>query len=279
MENSLQLYSYDDHKNFLKDYFQKKKELRNTFSLRFFAQKAGFSDHSQLTHLLSGRRNVTAKSMIKLIDGLELTGSSKEYFTYLVYYTQAKTAEEKEKWYKELNIIREKSEFYEVNRKQYDFFSEWYYPIVRDLATSPCWDRDYKKLGELLEPEITATQAKEAVEFLQEIGMIEPDNDGYKKCDNVITTGSIPIFMIHKARNVLAKLGSDTTEKCSDKEVINANTSILLSEKNLDKYYDLIEKFENKFEKLVVDENGKQNRMYQMNLQFFPTTVSLTQEK
>ena len=275
MDESLELFSYNDYRSFLKDFFKKKKEVKKTYSLRYFSQKAGFSDHSQLTHLVSGRRNVTKKTLNKLIEGLGLDGTSRDYFTYLVNFTQCKTVEEKDQWYKKLNTIRKKSDFYEVNNAQYQYYEEWYYAIIRDLATLDNWNGDFKQLGLLVRPHIVERKVEEAVDILLKIGMLEKKGDKYFKKESVVTPGSIPMFMIHKARNDLSNLGVISSETCSPEERYLLNYGVMVSEGNLEKYYRLLEEFEQKFEALVVDENGTPEKMYQMNVQFFPTTENL----
>ena len=275
-QKTVELFTYDDFRNFLKDFFQNKKKMKRTFSQRFFSQKAGFADHSQLTHLMSGRRSVTDLALDKLIKGLELEGSEKEYFTSLVKYNQSKTSEEKENWYHRLNAIRQKSDFYKVNLKQFKYFEEWYYPVVLEIAILDTWDNDYKKLSRLLRPSISAKQAREAVKLLLQIGMLEEKDGKFTKPNNIMIPGGIPVYALKKARHELIKMGIEASDNISPKERYFLNYGFVIAPGNLEKYNKLLDEFEDKLETLVINENEDPEYMYQCNVQFYPVTNKLT---
>ena len=136
MENQIveRIYEYDNYRSFLKDYFTEQKRCRNCFSYRFFAQRAGFASSSFCAHVIDGKRNLTSDSLRKMIRGLKLNGKAASYFEALVSFNQAKTVEDREHWFRVLERLRKSTLFYKVNHKQYAYYDEWYYPVVRELA-------------------------------------------------------------------------------------------------------------------------------------------------
>ena len=276
MEDSLMLFSYEDYRDFLKDYFEKKKRIKKTFSFRYFAQIAGFKDHSQLTHLVSGRRNVTNKTLAKLIKGIGLTGNSKDYFVSLVNFTQSKDKEEKCTWFNKLQTIREQRERDILEQERYTQFDKWYYYTIRDLATTDLWEGDYKKLGALLKPHILEEKAKEAVELLVDIGLLEEKDGSFYKPDEVIMPSIISKEMVNSARRDILGIGALASETCSPSERYFLNYGVMVTDNNLDKYYKLVDEFEKEIKELALEETEDVDRMYQINLQFFPTSKDLT---
>lgn len=277
MEDSLMLFNYEDYRDFLKDYFAIKRRIKKTFSFRYFAQKAGFTDHSQLTHLVSGRRNVTDNTLEKLIKGIGLRGNSKEYFISLVNFTQSKKEDDKEKWQTVLNDIRNKRDRAIIEQNRYTQFDRWYYFIIRDLAITDLWHGDYKKLGSLLKPHIVETKAKEAVELLVELGLLEQRDGKFYKPEEVILPSEISNEMIQKARRDLLGIGALASETCSPSQRYFLNYGVMITDDNAHKYHELVKEFEQEVKELALNEDTNEfDRMYQVNLQFFPTSKELT---
>ena len=275
MAQQVELFSYNDYQLFLNDYIAELKENDKKFSIRSFAKKSGYSDHSQLSHILNGRRDATVKATKKLISGLELNEAEANYFSYLVAYTQTRSMTEKKSLYEKMNVIRKKSYLAELSSSQYQYFEEWYYPIVLELCTLKEFDGDLKKLGKQVKPSISERQVKQAIKLLLKIGILKEKSGKYIRDDGVITPGSVPMFMIHKARHDLAQLGAMASETSSPSERYLLNYTFKISEDNRDDYQKLCKEFEEKLEALTLNESGNTEYLYHCNLQFFPTTVNL----
>ena len=75
---------------------------------------------------MDGDRNLTHQSLQTFLQGLKLNKQESEFFTHLVYFTQAKTHEEKNKFYRHLLQSRKYSKLQPLASDQYDFYSNWY---------------------------------------------------------------------------------------------------------------------------------------------------------
>ena len=105
------VYEYDNYRFFLKDYFVEQKRLKSVFSHRHFAKRAGFASSSFCAHVIDGKRQLTEKSLKKILKGLSIRGRKATYFRYLVMYNQAITVEDREHYFKKLDRIRKNTEF------------------------------------------------------------------------------------------------------------------------------------------------------------------------
>jgi hypothetical protein len=72
------------YREFLKEALQLKKQKNPRFSQALFAKKAGFSSRSYPGDVIRGQKDVTYRSLPKVIFGLGLKGSLSKYFELLV---------------------------------------------------------------------------------------------------------------------------------------------------------------------------------------------------
>lgn len=65
-----------------------------------------------------------------------------------------------------LDRIRERSPLYRLGGAQVTYIKEWYYQVIRELACDVDWHGDFKVLGEMMRPAISASKARDAVDLL-----------------------------------------------------------------------------------------------------------------
>lgn len=275
------IFEYDNYRIFLEDFFNEQRNIRSSLSKRYFARKVGFSSHSQISHLIAGRRNITPKTLHQFISLLDLDGKAADYFITLVQYNQAKKLEEKEKYFKKLNILRQKVKYYSLNKNQYKYFDKWYYSVVREIVVYSNWHDDYKLLAKSVEPPISVEEAREAIKVLLELGLIKRNNDGtYSQSDNILFPGDIPAFAYKKARRDMALRGIQTAENISPEERYLYNCTLSLSQENFQKVMCLLKEFEKEFESVLIMEDSKNiSQVHQLNIQFFPVSKKLKQDE
>lgn len=270
------VFEYDNYRVFLKDFFDEQKKIRTYLSKRYFAKRAGFSSHSQISHLIAGRRNITRKSMQQFLMILGLEGKSAEYFESLVSFNQAKTIIDKEIYFKKLQLIRQKIKYYKLNKSQYKYFEKWYYPVIREIAVYYDWGEDYKKLARSAEPAISVDEAKDAIKTLVGLDMIRKNNSGYEQVDNVLYPGDVPSFSYKKARRDMILRSIDAADNLPPKERYFFNCTLSLGEDNYNQLMELIKSFEKDFESIFTTENNKNiKKVHQFNLQFFPVSKDI----
>ncbi len=270
------IFEYDNYRFFLKDYFAEQKRLKDSFSHRSFAQKAGFASSSFFSHVIDGKRSLTENSTDKMLKGVALRGRRATFFKTLVLYNQAETVEEREELYRKLNRIRRGSELFSVNEKQWSYYEEWYYPVIRELAILPDWENDYKKLGELVMPIITPDKARKAVELLVDIGMLKKTDSAFALAHNTVSAKDVPAVVTRKMRREFIHLAEEAMEKLEIHERHISGVTVTLTERQ----YHIVENKLNELRQFILSdtlgETQGEGKVFQINLQAFPLTKSVT---
>jgi uncharacterized protein (TIGR02147 family) len=266
------LYGYIDYRKFLKDYYEEQKARDPKFSHRYFTMKVGFSSSGYFSDVLAGKKNLSGAFMLKFAKALKLDKEEEEYFLNLVQFNQAKTLEEKNRYYEKM-MTTGKVKVDIVDRDKHEYFRSWKYAAIREaLHYLPIKD-DYKSLGKSLDPPLPPKDARKAVDVLASLGLIARDESGAWRPTggNLKMGGTIDALGLsnyHKSTLELAVRALDafppgqrgfstlTLPLTADK-IRKAKLAI----KNLRMYL------------LALAENGtKADRVYQFNFQMFPVT-------
>jgi uncharacterized protein (TIGR02147 family) len=266
------LFECTNYRCYLKDFFQEKKS-ESGYTHRDFARAAGVNSPSWLSQLIKGRKNLTTASTIKVCKALKLNKKEAEYFELLVEFTQAKTNEVKDHFYKKMIELKKKLGVITINEEQYEFYTRWYHPVIRSLVSKVDFGDDYAVLARKVLPAITPAEAKKSVQFLERTGFIKRDKNGkWIQTKSIMTTGdevsSLKIVNYHKEVSKLAAEAHDRSPK--EKRDISALT-VGINEKDFSFIKSEIQTFRKKI--LQVAQNSKKaDRVYQLNFQFFPVS-------
>ncbi|MDB5051766.1 MAG: hypothetical protein JWO30_4837, partial [Fibrobacteres bacterium] len=139
------LLGYTNYRLFLKDYYLAQKKQNPKFSLRYFAKKANFPSHGLLQYLMEGKRNLSKKTLLKLVSALGLNPEQANHFENLVFFNQARSLDEKNFYYEKLLQGPGKSSFRKMEGSQLQVFRRWYNIAIREMLNlsgfrnSPSW--------------------------------------------------------------------------------------------------------------------------------------------
>ncbi len=265
----LNIYEYENYRDFLRDFFVERKRRCSDFSQRSFAQKAGFGSHSYLPYVIKGTRNLSPKAVEQVAQALELSEREAAYFRELVGYTQAGSSSEREARFRQMNTIRRNTSFYKLRRHQYKYFDEWYYPVIRELATMGDWHGDYEFLASLCSPNITAAEARKAVEALVEMELIVPDGGTYVQTDATVVADDLPRHLLCKARTAYMKRAIEASDRLGPDESNFSSATIALTPEQFKEISGMFDWFHRKVVAAAA-ETSSADRVYQLNLQLFP---------
>jgi len=269
MQITERIYEYDNYRFFLKDYFQEQKRCRACFSFRFFAQRAGFASSSFCAHVIDGKRNLSADSIRKMIRGLKLSGKAAQYFEALVSFNQAHTVEDREHWFRVLERLRKSTHFYKVNQKQYAYYDEWYYPVVRELAVYGDWNGDYAKLGKMITPPLSADMVENAVKVLIEIGLLIKEKDTFRQSSEAVTAEGVPSVVTRKTRKEFMLMAMTAAETLGIDERHITSLTAAMSESCYNEVTAMLDDVRKKILENALD-CPTVDRIYQFNFQAFP---------
>jgi uncharacterized protein (TIGR02147 family) len=208
--------------------------------------------------------------IIKFARGLVLDRKETDFFENLVYFNQAKSIEEQKRYFERLLQFR-KSRAALIEADKYEFFSEWYYLAVRELLAFRCFKEDYAGIGRALKPAISPAQAKKAVEVLLKLGFIKKDPGGhYKPMQSTLTTGDdVKSLNVANFQKAAMRLAFDGIERHPAKQRNISTLTLSISKETFDSMNAEIVAFRKKLLGMA-DTDKNLDRVYQLNIQFFP---------
>jgi len=271
------VFEYNDYRKYLMEYYHAKKQATSWFSYNVFAQKIGFKNKGFLFNVLHGKKNLSANSVIKISQAMSHKKNESEYFENLVLFNQAVDLKEQTFFYERLNAVRctDKSicKVQQLRKDQYEFYSTWYHGAIRSLIDMYPFKDDYQWLAKNVYPAITTKQAKNSIDLLEKLGLIERQNDGYYKLSNSnITTGSeirnLALLNFYKEGAQLVERALDILP--ADKRNISGVT-MGISRSLYDKICEEIKTFRKKVINMVQQDKDS-DRAYQLNFHLFPIT-------
>ena len=266
------IFHYAEYRQFLSDIYRHCKAQDSKFSHRFIAIKVGAFSAGWFSDLVAARINLTGTYLLKLARLFKLTAREKNYFELLVAYDQAGSLDEKNAIMERLMTFKELNTSV-VSKDQFDFYSTWYIPAIRELLFVFDFKDDYKALAKKLRPSITLQQAKKAIHILQSLGFIKICHNGVLKPCTPIIKKDTRFKSLHWANYMRANMelgiqALDGVEK--DMRDISAVT-LCFSETGLRQASEEISELRKKL--LTVSENDlKRDAVFQCTIQLFPLT-------
>jgi uncharacterized protein (TIGR02147 family) len=266
------LFAYTDYRKFLKDYYEEQKARDAKFSHRYFTMKVGFSSSGYFSDVLSGKKNLSGAFMLKFAKALKLSREEEEYFLNLVQFNQAKTLEEKNRFYEKM-MTTGKVKMDVLESDKFEYFSKWYYAAVRELLHYAAVKDDYKALAKSLDPPIQPKDAKRAIELLSSLGFIVRDDQGFWRpaTGNVSTAGKFNGLHVANFHHNTLELAIRALDAFPPEQKGFSTLTLPLTGDKIRKAKLAIKNL--RMYLLALAENGtKADRVYQFNFQLFPVT-------
>ncbi len=268
------LYETIDYRAYLKAYYEEQKRRTRYFSYRYFARKAGINSSSFLKSVIDGKRNLTPAAAEKFCKALKLTAKEATYFRHLVMFNQARTAVEKQEHYAVLRSMAGGVEEAVITSPCYDYYSNWYNSILRELVCLHDFGDDFAALARAVRPPITEAQARRSVELLLRLKLIRKTENGrYEQTNTAIiadeTMGALGLrtFVGWMARYTETALNEYTRD-----ERYVSSITMGVSRATYDMLVAEIEAFKDRL-KTIINQDQAAARVYQLNLGLFPMSV------
>ncbi len=167
---------YDDYRSFLRDWFA----AARLPSKKTFASRAGCNP-ATVTLVLQGKRNLSHELCRGFLGALErsqaLSPEEREAFPLLVQLNQLPPAE-RTPLRRRLDELRTFHRSHTVEIARYEIFSDPILPVVHELVSCEGFREDPAWIAARLQPPIEPERAAWALVRLQELGMIRRGADG-----------------------------------------------------------------------------------------------------
>ena len=263
---------YTNFRVYLRDYYEYKKQTQPSFSLRFFAEKAGLSSHAHLKLTIDGKRNITKGTVLKIIQGLGLEKQRAAYFESLVFFNQAQNDTEKQVYYAQLLKASPRSKLHKMDKAQLRIFREWHHSVILEMVGL----KGFKPIPDLvsrrLHGMVTPSQVTESLELLLETGLLVKTANGYRQRDPLLTTDDeVQDMMVKLYHQQMLRISANMLSQLPSAERdISALTFSIKREDfpNLKKHIQLMRKELLDFSA----KPGEGDDVVQVNIQLFPLT-------
>ena len=272
LPKAVTVFDYTDYREYLRDKFSETKSKTSGFTYRFIAEQAGFRSPGFLTQVLQGKSNLTEAMARKIANAIGLSKMEVRYFCHLVGFTQAKSHENKRKYFQNMTAFG-KARSRLVPPDAFELYDHWYYSAIRALLHYYDFKDDYKALAKKISPSITPLEAKKAIKVLERLGFIvKNEQDRYVLTQKHITTGieTNSVLVNNFLVNTL-DVGKDAFYRFpKDKR----NFSALTLSVSQNGYAAILERIAECRREIVeiADKDQNVDRVYQANFQLFPLT-------
>lgn len=184
----IDLYHYDDYRDFLYEHYKETKARNANYSYRYICQKVGFKT-AFLSRLFKKETHLGLDKIESFCQLLKLTESQANYFSELVRYGRAKNDDDREKSATLLKQLRGIS-FRTLAEDEAEFFHHTHNMTIRSLlGITPCTPKDHKKISRLLFPVIEVSKVDDSIALLQRLGMVLINEEGfYEVTEKFIST-------------------------------------------------------------------------------------------
>lgn len=256
----------------MRDYYAERKE-RSGFTWRDFSKAAGYSSPVFLKLVCDGKSNLSEVGIERVASAIGLVGVDLQYFRLLVSFNQEKNSETQKAVFAQMRVLAKENEMELLGENQYDYFSSWRNPVLRELAPKMKGLAPFK-IAEKFAFQTSSDEVKKALEVLQRVGMLEKDADGsYVQVNKGVTTGNLEVSSLavrdmHRQMGELAVRALDEIP-CDERDVSGLTMGI--SESAFYKISKEIEDFRRRVTAIVMDSTGDE-RVYRLNVQLFPLT-------
>ncbi|HUI93010.1 MAG TPA: TIGR02147 family protein [Chitinivibrionales bacterium] len=269
------IFEYIDYRRYLKDFYNEAKKTKKYFSYRFFALRAGVHAPILLKMVIDGKRNLSRKTIEKFIKGLGIKEKEAVFFRNLVLFNQASSALEKQEHYRVLRSMAEQVPQHLMEDDHFEYFDRWYYSALREGVCQHDYKDDWAKVARCVHPEITADEAKRAVEWLVGHGLVRKFRNGrYEQTHKAITTRSeVKSMVVRNFNRTMLRLAERSLDNIPLHERHASGVTVGLTKEAYTMIEAEIEAFRDRVVK-IVDSLDSSDRVYQINIQMFPLMFS-----
>jgi len=262
--------AYTDFRQYLKDFYEDRKQRSKTFSHRSFCLKAGLTSPSFLREVIDGKRNLTDTSIGQFVAGLGLSDLDAEFFGALVRFNQAVDPSAKKLHLDRMRSLRRRVHQAVVPLDRYEYYSNWYLPVLRELATQSDWNDDWAALARHVRPPIKAREAREGIALLERLGFLRREGRDWVQTDPVITTGSdVDSLAVRAGNRQYAQMGVQAIDELSPAERDISTLLIGLPRRVLPSVRREIQEFKERLLRLAQD-HADSDTVFSVNIQVFP---------
>lgn len=266
------IFLYTDYRAWLRDWFEAR---AGRPSVRGFARRAHCSP-SLVSAILNGKRVLALDRAENFVDLLDLGEDEARYFLALVQLEEGHASTERERALEVVMAARRFHSARTVDDDTYALMSRWYIWATAELANCAGWRDDPAWIAHRLVPAVTLDQAREALDLLEDIGVLVRDEAGHLGPSTVVwSTGHKPsrevvtVALARLHRELLGMAG-EALDTLSQEERRYSTVTFAIPESLRPEIVRRLDHFQEEIVALVAATTGPHERVWQLGTQLFP---------
>jgi uncharacterized protein (TIGR02147 family) len=273
------VFKFLDYREFLRDWFQYKKMQQPGFSCTVFARITGMKSHAFFGMVISGKRNLTHKSIRAFAKALALKPNEYNYFEKLVLFNQATSVTDRNFYFEQLRHAelssRSSQQLVEKLQNASSLLRHWYTVAIFEMTKCADFRADKEWLSSALKNRVTPLQAQDAWNELVAAKLLVKD---VKTGHWIQNTGLIDIdparldFVIQNFHLEMLRRSSDAiqNEPLEDREL--SSLTLAVTEEDWRTLRGEIKEFRKRLNREYSREESKSNRVIAVNMQLLCLT-------
>lgn len=275
------IYKYIDYRAYLRDYFVENKAKSPAFSHMFFARKAGINSSGFVHLVINGKRNLTKPVLLKICRAIGLDNPQTEYFEDMVSFDQAKTQNDRQLYFERIASKRKSIQITSIEDQQYEFYSAWYHSAIREAITLLDNNSDPEAISKLLTPSVSPATVRKSLKLQEDLGILKKDEDGkYVQSRTFLSAGGAVrnLALVNYQKDML-KIALDIWEHHKTDEISMNTVTLSMPEDMVEIIRKEIRAFKDRLCELVGSDTRESERVYHLNIDFFPLTKAVKEGK
>jgi len=277
----LSIYDFIDYREYLNDWFDAKKKENKRFSHRMFSRLMSQKSPSFLKDIVHGRRNLTLEQQEKLTKILKLSASERRYFSDMTLLDHSDDPDERDRAFERIAAARRLNGARKIDGESYRYLSRWYCPAIRELGRRADFEPKPEWIIEHLRPKITIKEAKEALQILEDLEMLQFDANGNWELNDgsIATPMQVSGLAVHNYHHEMLRLAREGISRFEpDKRHFMALT-VGVPEKLIPQLKQELNDMATRLLDLCDSAVESPQRAFQINLHFFPLSDSLMEKE
>lgn len=270
----IDIYTYSDYREYLKDFYQSQKQHKRGFSMRAFAKEAGLGSSGYLTMVMNGERNLSIKSIQKFVAALNLPKKQASYFENLVLFNQAKKDKERDQYFERLTQIKPKIKITELEQDELDFLSSKLLVVIHQMVALPDFVNDPEEIAKRVYPRVRPLEVKRAIEKLLKLGFLVENESGQliQKDPTLKTSPEVDFFKVYSYHKSLLNDAKNSIVSVPAKLRDITAVTLPIDKNKLPELKAKIAAFREELMDWVDQANSDLHEVYQVCFQVFPGT-------
>ena len=275
-QESPNLYSYFDYRDYLRDYYDWRKNSSKGYSYRSFSKAAGFKSPNFLKLVIEHKRNLTPSSVENFSTALKLNKQQGNYFKHLVAMNQSDTDSEKKKHLNQLKKLLPYNSKRELGSEVVEYLSNWLHPVIREMALLPDFRDDPYWIVRRLTDQSTVKEITQALNFLKKHSFITKREDGtFEVSDKLIcSSDEIKSLAVRSYHRTVLGQSQQSLDYLDMTEREFGALILALPEESIKELKHKLKDFREELHKWAIGEaqEGKPCSVVQFNFQMYPQT-------